>query len=116
MMVGQCGNQIGAAAYTTLYAERPFAGERALFGEGGQARAVLVDGEAKVVGALVREERGPFNRANAFVEDSGRGNNWALGYYGPRAGNSIVGRAMECFRRELEAWYADAFQYRMQKR
>ena len=51
MMVGQCGNQIGAAAYTTLYAERPFAGERALFGEGGQARAVLVDGEAKVVGA-----------------------------------------------------------------
>ena len=87
MMVGQCGNQIGAAAYEALHAERPLPGDRALFDEGGHARAVLVDGEAKVVGALVRHADGPFSRANAFVEDSGRGNNWALGYYGPRAGN-----------------------------
>ena len=109
IMVGQCGNSVGAAAYTMLHAERPFSGERALFDESGRARAVMVDGEAKVVGALVKESGlgGPFNRANAFVEDSGRGNNWALGYYGPRTGNSIVGRAMEAFRRELEA--SDAY-------
>lgn len=103
----QCGNTVGSAAYSTLHAERPFPCERSLFDEGGRARAVMVDGEAKVVGALVKEGSGPFNRANAFVEDSGRGNNWALGYYGPRAGNHIVDRAMEAFRRELEA--SDAY-------
>ena len=107
MMVGQCGNQIGAAAYEALHAERPLPGDRALFDEGGHARAVLVDGEAKVVGALVRHADGPFSRANAFVEDSGRGNNWALGYYGPRAGNHIVDRAMDALRRQLEA--SDAY-------
>eukprot|EP00802_Teleaulax_amphioxeia_P014249 Tamp_14311.p1 GENE.Tamp_14311~~Tamp_14311.p1 ORF type:complete len:473 (-),score=83.66 Tamp_14311:101-1519(-) len=107
MMVGQCGNQIGAAAYGALHAERPLPGERALFDEGGHARAVLVDGEAKVIGALFREAGGPFSRANAFAEDSGRGNNWALGYYGPRAGNRIVDRAMEALRRQLEA--SDAY-------
>ncbi len=107
MMVGQCGNQIGAAAYGALHAERPLPGERALFDEGGHARAVLVDGEAKVIGALVREAGGPFSRANAFAEDSGRGNNWALGYYGPRAGNRIVDSAMEALRRQLEA--SDAY-------
>ncbi len=46
-------------------------------------------------------------RSNAFVEDSGRGNNWALGYYGPRRGNGIVDRAMEAFRRQLEV--SDAY-------
>ena len=107
MMVGQCGNQIGAAAYAALHAERPLPGDRALFDEGGHARAVLVDGEAKVVGALVRHADGPFSRANAFVEDSGRGNNWALGYYGPRVGNHIVDRAMDALRRQLEA--SDAY-------
>jgi hypothetical protein len=107
MMVGQCGNQIGAAAYAALHAERPLPGDRALFDEGGHARAVLVDGEAKVVGALVRHADGPFSRANAFAEDSGRGNNWALGYYGPRAGNHIVDRAMDALRRQLEA--SDAY-------
>ena len=131
MMVGQCGNQIGAATYAALHAERPFPGELALFDDRGCARAVLVDGEAKVVGALVRdcERGGPFSKVRvwaqsvrrcvqqvptslwhqdcAFVEDSGRGNNWALGYYGPRAGNGIVDRAMGGFRRQLEA--SDAY-------
>ena len=102
MMVGQCGNQVGAATYATLHAELPFAGERYLFDEAGRARAVLVDGEAKVVGPLVKDKSGPFHRASAFVEDSGRGNNWALGYYGPRRGNGIVDSAMEAFRRQLE--------------
>ena len=101
-MVGQCGTSVGAATYTTLHAERPFAGERYLFDETGRARAVLVDGEAKVVGPLVKNGSGPFHRADAFVEDSGRGNNWALGYYGPRRGNSIVDNAMEAYRRQLE--------------
>jgi hypothetical protein len=108
MMVGQCGNQVGAATYSILYNERPFAGEHSLFDESGHARAVMVDGEAKVVGALVkREGSGPFKRSNAFVEDSGRGNNWALGYYGPRGDSSIVERAMEAFRKELEV--SDAY-------
>jgi hypothetical protein len=62
MMVGQCGNAVGAATYSTLHAERPFAGERAIFDDGGRARAILVDGEAKVVGQLVKEDGGPFHR------------------------------------------------------
>ena len=107
MLVGQCGNTVGASAYSILHEQRPFLCDRSLFDESGRARAVMVDGEAKVVGALVKHGDGPFNRANAFFEDSGRGNNWALGYYGPRGGNSIVDHSMEAFRRELEA--SDAY-------
>ena len=128
MMVGQCGNQIGAATYAALHAERPFPGELALFDDRGRARAVLVDGEAKVVGALVRdcERGGPFSKVRvwaqsvrrcvqqvptslwhqdcAFVEDSGRGNNWAMGYHGTDGSgrNGIAEAALEALRWQWE--------------
>jgi hypothetical protein len=94
-----------------------------MFHNDGRARAVLVDGEAKVqktstlldrsdvrlhlhktlhlndwdwqvVNTLVRERDSIYRAENAFVEASGRGNNWALGYYGPRGTgcNALVDR------------------------
>ena len=99
--VGQFGNQISGCVYQLLKQQSPFLGERYLFDEHGFARAVLVDGEAKVVGKLLRDKASPFKSSRAHFEQSGRGNNWALGYFGSD-GNALAEKAMDSFRQELE--------------
>ena len=108
LQVGQFGNAVGSATLKLL-SEAPHR-DGALFHSDGKARAVLVDGETKVVDGILKERGSIFRRENAVVEASGRGNNWALGYHGPRGagGNALVDRAMEGMRRELEACDAHA--------
>lgn len=79
--VGQAGNEIGGAFWRLASAEKP--PKRWLFDERGRCRAVLVDTEPKVVRGVVRavgEER--VHPRCALVEQSGRGNNWAMGFHG----------------------------------
>eukprot|EP00466_Bigelowiella_natans_P005600 jgi/Bigna1/77168/fgenesh1_pg.46_\ len=80
-----------------------------LFHSDGYARAILVDSEPKVVRKALpsnKNAQGKFRRLNVINEQSGRGNNWALGYFGPKRkeGNegSLVAKSLESFRREAE--------------
>eukprot|EP00960_Hanusia_phi_P043953 756370-Hanusia_phi.AAC.4 len=79
----------------------------------GFSRAVIVDGEAKVVKQW--GDRGRLRTENRVWRDSGCGNNWAMGYFGESArsvgmketatgesDNVLVDRAMEVLRREAE--------------
>ncbi|ETK92539.1 hypothetical protein L915_04123 [Phytophthora nicotianae] len=53
----------------------------------GAARCILVDSEPKVVRSFMQETTDgatAFEPAHTHVEQTGRGNNWAMGYYGPR--------------------------------
>ena len=88
--VGQAGNEIGGAFWRLASAEKP--PKRWLFDERGRIRAVLVDTEPKVVRGVVRSvgEECVHPRC-ALVEQSGRGNNWAMGFHGT-AGASGSGR------------------------
>jgi hypothetical protein len=55
--------------------------------ETGAARCILVDSEPKVVRSVCEapaEGFDTFRPAHTHVEQAGRGNNWAMGYYGPR--------------------------------
>lgn len=120
VMVGQCGNQLGDELFTQLSlctpggvaapspkapaeARRtslPAATRSPFFARDGKARCVLVDTEPKVVQG-VRQRHADFIRDENVVHgQSGRGNNWGLGYYGVRTadskrteGNAAVQRA-----------------------
>ena len=86
-----------------------------LFHPNGKARCILVDSEPKVIARTLKQQQdgedsgggdGKFQRLNALSEQHGRGNNWALGYYGPRMSEgkegSLLSRTLECLRREAE--------------
>jgi hypothetical protein len=81
--VGQCGNQLGERLWRDLHrccdegrAASPF------FAPSGHARAVLVDSEPKVVMGLLQRNQKIFRGDSAACSQSGRGNNWGLGYHG----------------------------------
>ena len=79
--VGQAGNEIGAALWSLAAKEKP--PRQWLFDERGRARCVLVDTEPKVVRGVVRTLGAEHVHPRcALVEQSGRGNNWAMGYHG----------------------------------
>lgn len=79
--VGQAGNEVGSALWSLAAREQP--PRRWLFDERGAARCVLVDTEPKVVRGTVRAlGAGRVHPRCALVEQSGRGNNWAMGYHG----------------------------------
>eukprot|EP00644_Phytophthora_capsici_P014913 jgi/Phyca11/126822/e_gw1.65.168.1 len=53
----------------------------------GAARCILVDSEPKVIRSVIENATDGvtgFQPACTHVEQAGRGNNWAMGYYGPR--------------------------------
>ena len=85
--VGQAGNAVGEAFWTLAAKEKPT--KHWLFDERGRAKAVLVDTEPKVVRGVVRA-LGPekVHPRCALVEQSGRGNNWAMGYHGVDSSSS----------------------------
>ncbi|KAE8892714.1 hypothetical protein PF005_g4508 [Phytophthora fragariae] len=84
------------------------------------ARCIMVDSEPKVVRAVCEagvDGLANFQPAHTHVEQAGRGNNWAMGYYGPRLKapapaftslavddrRELVELVMESLRREIEA-------------
>mmetsp|Transcript_88755 Transcript_88755/g.286814 ORF Transcript_88755/g.286814 Transcript_88755/m.286814 type:complete len:401 (-) Transcript_88755:396-1598(-) len=125
--VGQAGCQLAQALWPTLACERPCSPDlfcpRAAPGQPPRPRAVLVDGEPKVIEAALAERRGgsrstkveawddfAFDPSAAAWSQSGRGGNFALGYAGDggagvAAGGrpELVGQALECMRRQSEA-------------
>ncbi|CCW59819.1 unnamed protein product [Phytomonas sp. EM1] len=86
VQVGQCGNQLGDEFFTQLYTFSK--GNRQLpspfFTRDGMARCVLVDSEPKVVRGVAARNRHFIRGENVVEGQSGRGNNWGLGYYGVR--------------------------------
>ena len=79
--VGQAGNEIGSAFWTLAGKEKP--PKQWLYDERGRARCVLVDTEPKVVRGVVNAiGADKIHPRCALVEQSGRGNNWAMGYHG----------------------------------
>ena len=76
VLVGQCGTTLGTAFFEAV---RERCGLDA-FLDRGRLRAVLVDTEPK--SARAATARLPFGAS--VVSRTGRGGNFALGYYGPR--------------------------------
>lgn len=90
VQVGQCGNQLGDEFVTQLLIttakgtiSSPF------FTPDGKARFVLVDSEPKVVLRMHSRHSNVIRRENVVYGQSGRGNNWGLGYYGVNGPNSL---------------------------
>lgn len=117
--VGQAGCQLAQALWPALTQER--ANSPDLFSHRAAPRslpcprAVLVDGESKVVEAALAASRGgtfAFDPASAAWSQTGRGGNFALGYAGnggpmpvfaaPGRQPELVGQALECVRRQVE--------------
>ena len=100
---GQAGNEVGGAFWRLASAEPP--ARRWLFDAQGTARAVFVDTEPKAVRGVV-ESLGTqcVHPRCALVEQSGRGNNWAMGYCGVDGGgrNGIAEAALEALRWQWE--------------
>lgn len=117
VQAGQCGNQLGFETLDTLY--RNLAGgddvsvdhemDMSVFFRSSSAgvpvaRAVLVDTEPKVVdGVCVKAQQGPwrYNRRGCVVQQSGAGNNWAMGYN--MCSGQFLEDTMDKVRREIEA-------------
>jgi hypothetical protein len=74
----------------------------------GKLRCVCVDSEPKVSGHTLRSDKKHgnfFREENMIVGQSGRGNNFALGYYGLEGEteeNSLTNRTMNVIRKEVE--------------
>ena len=101
--VGQAGNEVGAAFWSLAAQEKP--PRQWLFENGKRARCVLVDTEPKVVRGVVRALGADrVHPRCALVEQSGRGNNWAMGYHGVDGGgrNGIAQAALEALRWQWE--------------
>ena len=120
VQVGQCGNQLGGVLQDVLFNQLDGEDGQASSGSRGfaedvrknvyfrenstsscwTARNILVDMETKVVGACLAQmgDRWKYDRKNAFVQQSGSGNNWAAGYCQARAGDAVL----ELVRQEVE--------------
>ncbi|GMF25534.1 unnamed protein product [Phytophthora fragariaefolia] len=111
----------GASAGAANGPGTAFSPSRHLFHPSSQAaRCILVDSEPKVVRSVCdtgADGVADFWPAHTHVEQAGRGNNWAMGYYGPRLKapapaftslalgdrRELVEYVMESLRREVEA-------------
>eukprot|EP00796_Vickermania_ingenoplastis_P012938 gene12938-8794_t len=101
VQVGQCGNQLGDELFSQLAlahglgitppagtpprqpaAPKPHNGASPFFTSSGFARCVLVDAEPKVVHGVLKRHPHFIRTENVIFGQSGRGNNWGLGYYG----------------------------------
>ncbi|TNV79486.1 hypothetical protein FGO68_gene6345 [Halteria grandinella] len=115
--VGQAGNQIGQELWTLLLEESPMKEDIFFDKFTNKARAVLVDSEPKVVKHIMEDKNISFifDQQNLQYTQSGRGNNWALGYsatyreptdphIGAGADESmpLYERALEALRKEAE--------------
>mmetsp|Transcript_36169 Transcript_36169/g.58448 ORF Transcript_36169/g.58448 Transcript_36169/m.58448 type:complete len:445 (+) Transcript_36169:97-1431(+) len=106
--IGQGGNQINEEFWKI--AQKENAATKEFCDQNGKAHCLLVDSEPKVIQAALRSPCGAMFRSNNIIyEQSGRGNNWAMGYHS-NAGDTeideestcIAGRTMLAFRKEIE--------------
>ncbi|KAG8345920.1 zeta tubulin [Trypanosoma vivax] len=83
VQVGQCGNQLGDELWRQLSIATDKGAVRSpFFTRDRLARCVLVDSEPKVVQAVQGRHADIMRKENTVCGNSGRGNHWALGYYG----------------------------------
>ena len=70
--------------------------------QGNKARAIFVDSEPKVVQSILEDKtlKPYINSENCFWTESGRGNNWAHGYF--CEDGDLANKVMEAMRREAE--------------
>ncbi|KAG5506416.1 hypothetical protein JKF63_05919 [Porcisia hertigi] len=101
VLVGQCGNQLGDELFTqlalctssnascpTATPSRSAASPSPFFARDGKARCILVDTEPKVALGVQKRHPDIIRAENVIYGQSGRGNNWGLGYYGVRTEQS----------------------------
>ncbi|EQC39995.1 hypothetical protein SDRG_02655 [Saprolegnia diclina VS20] len=90
LCIGQCGNQVGAELLALS--------QHGAAADGQTHRpCILVDSEPKVVGAIADR----VSVAGVHVEQSGRGNNWAMGYH-QTTNIALTARVLESLRKEIE--------------
>eukprot|EP00762_Andalucia_godoyi_P001996 ANDGO_02543.mRNA.1 Tubulin gamma chain len=83
ILIGQCGNQVGSRFWELINAERSSAmGE--FYHADDFAKCVCIDTEPKVIAAADESFRKILRPKNVIWDASGRGNNWAMGFYGPK--------------------------------
>eukprot|EP00892_Ulva_mutabilis_P006400 jgi/Ulvmu1/4131/UM019_0110.1 len=111
LQIGQCGNQLGSELFEVLGKQLLNSNTSAYdvcFRSTSNGhyvpRCLLVDMEPKVVHACINGNRSQkswaYDPANVVIQQSGSGNNWALGYnrHGSRCAEAVV----ECARHEVE--------------
>lgn len=123
--VGQCGNQVGSAFWSTIAAEHGVNASGSYEGEDSQQqlervdvyfneseadsgekkytpRSVLVDLEPGVLDGIQASPMGGIFRPDNFVSaQSSAGNNWAKGHY--TEGAELIEETMDVVRREAES-------------
>ncbi|CAJ16058.1 zeta tubulin [Trypanosoma brucei gambiense DAL972] len=83
VQVGQCGNQLGEELWRQLSIATDKGAVRSpFFTSNRKARCVMVDSEPKVVQTVYNRYADIMRAENVVCGHSGRGNHWALGYYG----------------------------------
>nr|CCC89303.1 unnamed protein product [Trypanosoma congolense IL3000] len=83
VQIGQCGNQLGEELWRQLsIATNKGSVHSPFFTTDRKARCVLVDSEPKVVQGVYDRHADIIRPENVVCGHSGRGNHWALGYYG----------------------------------
>ncbi|KDO25198.1 hypothetical protein SPRG_22241 [Saprolegnia parasitica CBS 223.65] len=88
LCIGQCGNQVGAELLALS--------QHGVTADSQSHRpCILVDSEPKVVSAIADRVAG------VHVEQSGRGNNWAMGYH-QTTNVALTARVLESLRKEIE--------------
>lgn len=91
VFVGQCGSQLGDELLTQLALCRTAGASTAaspFFSGKGLARCVVVDTEPKVVKGVLHRHGDAIRPENVIYGQSGRGNNWGLGYHGVKTNRS----------------------------
>lgn len=118
ILVGQCGNQLGAEFWSLLASETKSTAPY-YFHLDGSAKCVCIDSEPKVIRSILEAKGSPtlISPRNCVMEASGRGNNWAMGFYGPRRKTkekefihlgvekkSLLASSLDLLRREFERY------------
>ena len=116
--VGQAGNQLGQSLWDKILST-PL-GPIPFLDDHGKARALLIDAEPKVLASSIvaaaehqpaaaadpERQFGIFRKANVVFDQSGRGNNWALGYFGRHRNEgsegSLTDVALAALEKEVE--------------
>ena len=105
--VGQCGVQLGGS-FWDLAALDDFHSEMQspLFDRRRNAnhpRCVFIDSEPKVVNKIFASKRFDVHSRQVVYGQSGRANNWAMGYYGARSeSDQLFQHGLEAIRHQLE--------------
>ena len=108
VQIGQCGNQLGFQFCDLLLNEISVTADTVFNQDTRKARWIMVDSEPKVINAVLGGKTTPLQTAmngDRYVcHQTGRGNNWAMGYLdSPVAGVCLHEETMNMLRREAES-------------